>query len=199
MKVKMSRNKAKGFTLIELLVVTVMLSVVCLAIYSTFASGARIWQRINKLSLNEDINIFFDRFTGDVKNSVDFTGLRFQGKPDRFELPTLVSSSALEAKTIGLVTYSCTSDAVMRSQADYSQLYQDAQIAPRHVLAGLRSCKFSYYLYDEEKKEYFWVEEWAKDELPRAVRMVLSVGPDAGIQDLVKTVSIPVAGNKEKK
>jgi prepilin-type N-terminal cleavage/methylation domain-containing protein len=199
MKVKMSRNKAKGFTLIELLVVTVMLSVVCLAIYSTFASGARIWQRINKLSLNEDINIFFDRFTGDVKNSVDFTGLRFQGKPDRFELPTLVSSSALEAKTVGLVVYSCTSDAVMRGQADYSQLYQDAQITPRHVLSGLRSCKFFYYMYDEEKKEYFWVEEWAKDELPLAIRMVLSVGPDSGAQELVKTVSIPVAGRKEKK
>jgi len=195
----MSKNKAKGFTLIELLVVTVMLSVVSLAIYSTFASGARIWQRINKLSLNEDLNIFFDRFTGDVKNSVDFTGLRFLGKADRFELSTLVSSSALEAKTIGLVIYSCANDAVMRSQADYSQLYQDSQVAPRHILGGIKSCKFFYYMYDEEKKEHFWVEEWTKDELPLAVRMVLSAGTDESPQELVKTVSIPVAGRKEKK
>jgi prepilin-type N-terminal cleavage/methylation domain-containing protein len=195
----MKQNKAQGFTLIELLVVTVMLSVVCLAIYSTFASGARIWQRVNKLSLSEDVNIFFDRFTGDVKNSVVFTGLRFQGKPDRFELPTLVSSSALEAKTIGLVVYSCANDAVMRSQSDYSQLYQDVQVAPRHVLKGLRSCKFSYYQYDEDKKEYSWVDEWTRDGLPLAIRLLISIGTDAGAADLVKTVSIPVAGRKDKK
>ncbi|MFA5099658.1 MAG: prepilin-type N-terminal cleavage/methylation domain-containing protein [Candidatus Omnitrophota bacterium] len=197
-KAKKTRNKTSAFTLIELLVVTVMLSVVCLAIYSTFASGARIWQRINRMSLNEEVNIFFDRFSSDVRNSVKFSGLRFTGKPDGFDLPTLVSSPTLEAKTAGMAIYSCSGDILARSQADYSQIYQDVSVPPRHILGGLQSCNFTYYQYDEEKEEYSWVEEWVKDELPLAVRMALSVNTAVGIQDLVKTVSIPVAGRKEK-
>jgi prepilin-type N-terminal cleavage/methylation domain-containing protein len=198
MKPLMRKNKKNAFTLIELLVTTVMLSVVCLAIYSTFASGARIWQRINRLSLNEDLNMFFDRFTTDVKNSVVFTGQRFQGAVDRVELPTLVSSAALEARTVGRAVYSYSGQALARSQSDYSQLYQNVPVHPRHVLNNVRSCKFSFYQYDQDKKEYSWVEEWEKDELPLAVRMSLTVGTDTQAADFVKTVNVPLGGSRKK-
>jgi prepilin-type N-terminal cleavage/methylation domain-containing protein len=199
MKAEMKRNNTCAFTLIELLVVTVMMSVVCLAIYSTFSSGARIWQRVNRMSLNEDLNIFFDRFNADVGNSVRYAGLKFSGKTDRLELPTLVSSPALEAKTVGMAIYSCAQDTLSRAQTDYSQVYQDVSPAPRHMIRGLTSCNFTYYQYDEEKKEYSWVEEWTEDALPLAVRLALSVKTVNGVQNMVKTVSIPVGGPKADK
>ena len=193
----MKKNKAPGFTLIELMVVTVMLSIVCLSIYSTFASGAKIWQRVNRLSVNEDVNIFFDRFSSDVKNSVNFTGLRFSGKADRIELPTLVSSPTLEAKTVGMAVYSCTGNTLVRGQADYSQIYQDVSITPRHILSGLQSCNFTFYQYDDEQQEYSWVDEWTRPEFPLAIRLEVALAPgSSGGSSFVKTVSVPIGGRK---
>jgi len=190
----MKKSKGEAFTLIELMVVTVMLSIVCLAIYSTFASGARIWQRVNRMPVNEDVNIFFDRFSSDVKNSVDFTGVRFSGTADRVELPTLVSSPALESRTVGIAVYSCAGSTLVRGQADYSQIYQDASITPRHVLGGLQACAFTYYQYDDERQEYVWVDEWTKTGFPLAVRLELTLGPGSSGAAFVKTVSVPIAG-----
>jgi prepilin-type N-terminal cleavage/methylation domain-containing protein len=192
-------KKNKAFTLIELLVVTVMLSVVCLAIYSTFASGARIWQRVNRLSLNEDVNIFFDRFYGDAKNSIRFTGLRFRGASDVFELPTLTASSALGTTIPGLVVYTCAPGMLLRSQSDYTQVYQSAVAPYRHGLGGLQSCNFTYYQYDEEQKIYVWVEEWTSNDLPLAIRIDLTLGTGDDAQRLVKTVNIPLGGKKDNK
>jgi prepilin-type N-terminal cleavage/methylation domain-containing protein len=189
----MRKNSGSAFTLIELLVVTVMLSIVCLAIYSTFASGAKIWQRVNRLDSNEDVNIFFDRFTSDVKNSFNFTGLDFTGKIDRFQLATLVTSPALGARTVGLAVYSYSEKSLSRSKSDYSQLYEETQVPSRHYLKGVDSCRFSYYKYDLDTKEYSWVEEWNKEGLPLAIRMELTVGGEENPMKFVKTESIPVS------
>ncbi len=188
-----------GFALIELLVVTVMLSVVCLALYSTFASGARIWQRVNRMSLNEDVNILFDRFASDIRNSIVFTGLRFTGTESRFELPTLVMSPSLGAQIPGTVAYAYADNTLTRSQADYSQIYQGMSGALRPVMTGMGSCRFAYYLYDEEVKEYVWVDEWTRQDLPLAIRMELTVGQDDDKESFTKTVSLPLGGARTKK
>lgn len=194
MRSRKRQKNNKGFTLIELLVVTVMLAIVSLALYSTFSSGARIWQRVSGLGINEDVNIFFDRYSTDVKNSLNFTGLSFQGGRDRFELPTIVGSQSLGVRTVGMVVYVCGRDTVSRGQADYSQIYQDSSVIPRHALYGVTACNFSYYNYDEEKKDHIWSDEWDKQYLPLAIRMDITVDKNR----FVRTVNIPAGGARGK-
>jgi len=192
---KNNTKKRGGFTLVELLVVTVMLSVICLALYSTFASGARIWQRINRMSLNEDVNILFDRFSWDIRNSIVFTGLKFTGTQGRFELPTLVMSQALGIQAPGMVIYACNGGTLTRSQKDYSQIYQDTSAPARKVMSGLGRCNFTYYQYDNKLKQFGWVDEWEGQGLPFAIRMELKMGLDENATNFTKTVTLPLGGN----
>ena len=66
----MKRNKNnKGFTLIEVCLVSAMVAIISLAIYTTFANGIKIWQKAHTEILEEDVSIFFERFTSVIYKS----------------------------------------------------------------------------------------------------------------------------------
>jgi prepilin-type N-terminal cleavage/methylation domain-containing protein len=184
-----------GFTLIEMLLVIAVVSVISLAIYATLNNGLKLWQKANRQLPEEDLNIFLDKFTVDLRNSFKFTGIDFSGAPFRMEFPTLVSSQALRSRSVGRVGYGYEpgSGVLIRAQQDFSQAYT-AESRPLPVLSNIKSLKFQYYVYDKEKKEYLWLEEWAKEGLPAAVRIELEMGYDSQDNKFIKTVSIPCSG-----
>jgi prepilin-type N-terminal cleavage/methylation domain-containing protein len=189
------RHKSKeGFTLLELLIVSAALAVISLAIYATFNSGIKIWQKINITVPEEDLNIFFIKFTSDLKNSFTFNDINFLGREDSIEFPTLVHSPRLGKKTVGQMIYSYdyNKGILQREQRDFSQIYNDEAGVVTLSLDNITRLKFHYYAYDEDTKEYFWQEEWFSEGAPVAVMMELKL--DYGTQTKVfkKTVTIPV-------
>jgi len=190
------RKNNSGFTLIELLIVAVMLAVVSFAIYATLNSGLKIWQRVNRLTLEEDVDIFFERVTSDVRNGLKYTGINFLGRADEFELPTLVISKKLQSRTIGKVkyTYDGGKKEAARSQMDFSDIYDKRETPARTLLAGVKSLKFQYYVYDNVMKEYLWQDEWATGVLPSAIKIELELTHGDKVTQFTKTTGIP-AGN----
>ncbi|MCK9594631.1 MAG: type II secretion system protein [Candidatus Omnitrophica bacterium] len=190
------QNNKRGFTLIELLVVCGMMAVISLVIHSTLFSGIRLWQRMDTLKVNEDLNIFLERFAADIANSFEFTGIGFTGQQDSLTIPALVKSPIARINIPGKVVYAYDrqNKVLTRSQMDYSQSYLDVRVTPDHALTGINSCKFSYRVFDKQKKEYSWSEENTADRLPDAVRMELGLGSGSGGYAFNKTVSIPVSG-----
>lgn len=205
----------RGFTLIEMLIVTAILSVVALAIYATLNNGIKIWQKVNRQLPEEDLNIFFDKFTLDIRNTFKFTGINFSGTIEKVEFPTLVNpvrdygesgkrydvsngvnSPGLQKRTIGKVIYFYDDESkiISREQKDFSQVYSDEKGAIRESLRNVRALKFQYYLYDEQKKECLWQDEWSKEGLPLAVKMELEFDDGAEIKKFTKTVAIPTSG-----
>ena len=184
----------KGFTLLELLVVSAVLAVVALAIYATFNSGIKIWQQMNVQAAEEDLNIFFIKFSSDLKNSFSFNGLNFLGREDSLEFPTLVYSPRLGKKTVGQIIYSYnyTKEELQREARDYSQIYNDEKGQLTLSLNNIGRLKFHYYVYDEDTKEYFWQDEWFNEGLPVAVRMELELNDGGQTKMFRKTVAIPV-------
>jgi prepilin-type N-terminal cleavage/methylation domain-containing protein len=189
----MKKKYYKGFTLVELLIVTALISVISLAIYTTFSNGVKIWQRMDREVLEEDLDIFFERFTSDVRNAFGFTGIAFSGKEDSLEFPTLVNSLSLGINTVGQVMYSYdhTAGRLKRKERDFSQVYSDGKGMITEQLKDIKSLEFQYYRYDEEEKEYLWGNEWSKEKVPLAVRLKLEFNGSGQGVEFTKTIFIP--------
>lgn len=183
-----------GFTLIEMLVVSSMIVVISLAIYSSFSNGLKIWERANKTIPEEDLNILFDRFTADVRNSFNFEGIEFVGEDDRLEFITLVESKRLGFKSVGQVRYyyDSISGAIKKEVRDFSHIYRDDEGVIKYITKSVKSVKFFYYILDPEKKSYFWLEETDDGVLPSAIRMVVELKDEDEIVEFTKTVNIPL-------
>jgi len=185
----------RGFTLVEMLLVVVMLAFVSLAVYAVFNNGIKIWQKINKQVPEEELNIFFARLAGDLRNSFKFSGFDFLGQDDSLEFTSLVNSTELNNRSIGRIgyLYDISAKAVIRKESDYSEAYNQHQRS-RQVLNGVSALNFQYYLYDKEKKEHIWKSRLEKGESPLAVRIELDLGNENSAVKFTKTVSIPVSG-----
>lgn len=183
-----------GFTLIEMLMVTAMLAVVSLAIYATFSNGIKIYQRLHMRVLEEDLSIVLDKFSRDLHNVVNFESIQFLGKAESVEFVTLVNSQQLDKTTIGKVEYFYDSgeETFSRRKSDYSQIFNKRPDKYLESVERIESLVFKYYVYSEEEKKYFWLEEVS--EIPIAVRVKLKLNNGSRIVEFQKTVSIPIAG-----
>ncbi|MBI3602538.1 MAG: prepilin-type N-terminal cleavage/methylation domain-containing protein [Candidatus Omnitrophica bacterium] len=190
------KNSRRAFTLIELLVVTAILAVISLAIYSLINNGLKIWQRVNQRIIEEDLDIFFEKFAHDLRNCAKFSGVKFIGTPERLEFATIVNSPTLHRNTIGqiLYVYDQETKQLERIQRDYSQIYSAEEGLAQPPLSNLKLFKFFYYIQNENSKERVWVQESPVDRVPLAVRIELQLTYGTETSKFTRTVSIPVGG-----
>lgn len=193
---KIKGRPAAAFTLIEMLVVVSMVSVISLAIYATLSGGLRIWQRVNLNTPAEDIVIFFEKITSDLRNAVKFSSLSFFGEEDNFEFVSLIHSHRLDKKTIGKTAYSLDafSGVLKRYEKDIAHIFKEETGISYNAIGGVEAVRFQYYYYDEENDYYLWEDEWLGDGIPLAVRIELMVKTENASEKFTKTVSIPVGG-----
>ncbi|MFC1666925.1 prepilin-type N-terminal cleavage/methylation domain-containing protein [Candidatus Omnitrophota bacterium] len=191
----MKKNKRHAFTLIELLVASAILCVISLAIYATFNNGIKIWQKINRDMPEENVDIFFERFSSDLRNAFRFKGIGFSGGEYRLGFPTLINSPRLEKTSVGqaIYFYDPLEETVTREERGFSQVYSGETGVIKQALESVESLRFQYYFYDSEEREYTWQDGWLKEGMPLAVRIELEF--DNGIETIrfTKTVTIPVA------
>jgi len=193
---KNNHSRRRAFTLMEILMVSVILSVISLALFKTFDSGIKVWQRVNRKIPETDVNILFFEFARDLRNSFNFAGTEFLGKENEVNFTALVNSERWQKNTIGRVGYFFDSNKreLNRRQADYSQVYEEKSGISREFLKNIKSFHFRYYAYDAQRKEYLWGEEWQKKTLPLAIRMEIEVVYDEQTSKFVKTVNLPASG-----
>jgi len=186
-------NIRRAMTLVELLITTALVAVISLAIYSTLNSAIKIWSKVQQAIPEEDVVIFLERFTSDLRNTFAFAGINFLGEDEKLEFPTLVLSPRMNNRTVGKVVYYYDSGKwqLARQQSDYSGVYSQESPQALQVLANVRRLKFLYYDYDPQKKEYFWEDEWSKEKLPLAVRVEFELSGNSRL--FRKTVNIPVS------
>lgn len=186
-------KKQSGLTLVELLVVTAIFTVISLAIYATFSSGLKIWEKVNQPLAEEGVGIFLDKIAYDLRNSFRFQGINFMGQEQELAFASIVNSPRLQKRTVGEVIYSydAGSGVLTRQEKDFSHIYSDEEGVKRNLLSRISNLKFRYYAYNKEKKEYFWLDKVIDEELPSAVRIELEL-KDAQ-NKFTKTIEIPLA------
>ena len=193
--------KPAGFTLIETLLVVAISSVVALAIYSTFNSGLKIWQRLTKKEQASDLNIFFEKIAYDLRNSFKFSDIKFVGKQDSIGFASLVMTQIGQqqmALGVGQAGYcfDAQTESLNRWQLNYSELYQNKPAHLRQILNNVKALSFRYYYYDPEEEAYMWKDLWIENEegIPLAVRIKMEFGKDAECKEVTRTVAIPAGG-----
>ena len=191
----MKKNNKQALTLIELIIVTAILAVISLAIYSSLNNGLKIWQKVNKAIPEEDVGIFFEKFSRDLRNCVKFSSLNFVGQPGRLDFASLVNSPRLGVKTVGQITYlyDVEQKQLNRIQKDFSQIFSGEEVV-NPALGNLKSLRFLYYVRYENSKERVWLEECPPALMPLAVKIELEFGDDDQIQKFARTVTIPIGG-----
>lgn len=204
-----------GFTLVELMIVAAILSTVGIVLYSAFSNGLNIWQRINQEMVIEDVNIFFDKISSELRGSFQFSEIPLRGRTGELTFPAIVRARDHRGKLkeeIGAVHYSFDpkSGAIDRQQKSYSEIYLDKDTGKQAMIDHVSSLEFQYYYYDLEQEEYSWVESWqdedeslgikAKKILPVAVRITVGImGQEKKERRITKTVWIPSGCCNEEK
>ena len=201
----MTRKARAGLTLIEILLVTAMLSVVSLALYATFDSGLKIWQRLTRNAPDQEVNIFLARLADDLRSSFGFSGIQFSGSPDEVSFATFVIAENPDNQkvlTVGQVGYLLDdkTDTLNRWQADYSMVAQEKRPFLRPMLTNVRCVKFEYYYFHPQMKVYAWADDWEEAEdpeerkIPQAVRIEIGFDQSVETKNVTKTISIPAGG-----
>ena len=188
---KLTKKAPKGFTLVELLIVVSIFSVVSLAIYSTFSSGASILRRIKNVDFRQQkLLLKTERFSRELREQPNYKKQLFQGSrykinfaaslnyfPSRVTYyfdPSLFCLMRCEDKLDTIITAEGKIDPELKAKATV-------------FLPKVKEVNFSYFYFDLGKKDYLWVEDWKADFLPLAVRMTVSTES----QNYVSTIFLP--------
>jgi hypothetical protein len=121
-----------AFTLAEMLLVAAMIGVITLSLYQALTNGIKIWERSRAGAVEEDVMIFFDRLTTDLRNAFNFSLFEFKPESNKIIFSTLVSvpmsrpgsdDVVFYTDQIGRVEYGFDSadQTIYRRQANYGQ------------------------------------------------------------------------------
>ena len=194
-----------GFTLFELVVVTALMGVVAITLYSVFASGMKIWDRLNTHSEGETITLFFHKLSADLRNSFPYRGMEFVGDETSLSFATLLigNEAVGGGGGVGRIAYRFDEDqkTIARGQEDMSDIYEEEEGRQRVVLEGVGSVQFRYYYYDMVEEAYLWQETWPpklfvesvddKLALPAAVEIELNLDDASQKGHYAKRIFVP--------
>ena len=81
-------NNKRGLTFVELMIVVSLTAVVGIAVSAALGSAVDMWGRINETVVEEDVAIFFDKFSTVLRNTILCEGIAFVGGENSISIPT---------------------------------------------------------------------------------------------------------------
>ena len=177
----------RGFTFIELLIVSSILAIVMLAVYSSFISGMRLWQRSKNLSRTEfKVTLGLEKFSSSLRQSIDFPPIGFYGTAGKLSFPFL---DDLEIARVSF-EFDPRLKSLQRIPERYRDILTGKQPAAKTFLAAIEGADFSYYYFDNVSQQYRWKDEWgASGGIPLAIKITIKFKD--GFKE--NTVFIPIS------
>ena len=186
----------RALTFMELIVVMAIVSLIWMSIYVHMENGLKIWRKASSKSPRQELDMFLEKFTSDLRSTFKFNGIGFKGKNDRLEFPALLYSQKLRNRSVGEISYVYESGNkyLYRKKRDYSNIFDKENGLNANILRNVLSMKLLYYYYDKENKEFIWRDSSLEEVIPLAVRLELEVGDEKRQDKVTRTVLIPVGG-----
>lgn len=177
-----------------------LVSLCSIAVYRVLAGGLKLWSYSQRSGIEEDINIFLDKFSEDLRNAFYFQSIPFKGSANSLTIATFVSVRPDERSLqqeegritqIGAATYyfDYENHLIRRSQANYSQALQGRSPDDKVLVRSVTGLKFIYYLPGAQGVEPYSKVE---DVVPSAVFVEMTYSDGKSDHKVGRMVSIPV-------
>ena len=200
----------KGFTIIELLLAASIMSMVALAVLSTFGTGLRAFERVQSFGgFQSDVLLFLEGFERDARNTFAFSGVKFKGDSQSMSFASVGTKldedgsafTVLEERSYGFDSFQ---NALVEKEEDFAPAVSsvtEGSVRTRQV-APVKAVAFQYYSYrkeiedGEEKIESGWQGTWTDEEtIPRGIKIRLTFEEGGQEVSLARTVFIPSGGD----
>jgi len=199
-------NKSKfflnrhGMTIIEMLIVVSLVSMISLALYHSLINGLKVWEESRRLIIEEDVAIFLDKLSQDLRNVSQYSKITIEGNEYRFSFPTIVRTQAdaysglpkdAYVDQLGKVEYyyDILKDSIFRRQANYSQAMNE-RFQPSQLLAkSIERFNFRYYYLTRDGK---MTSVDVLDVCPSGVEVEVEFFDKQGLRVMRKYIDIPV-------
>ena len=194
----------KGFTLLELLIAVFITSFLGFAIYTVFSQGLRLWSRASKERPEVGVNLFLEKLSSDLRNSLLYSANPLIGTSDSIQFYTLGESQLrskipenqhrLQPKRV-MYLFDRNKTFINRIQLNYDDLLNSVnnltQTTP--VASSIIGCKYSY-LKRERTKSIDWIGQWNDPCIPEAIKVNVDYQDKTRTRSLSKIISIPIGG-----
>lgn len=189
-------------TLVEILLVTSLISGMSIAIYQSLNNGLKVWQKTKQMVVEEDVVIFLDKISYELRNTFLFSRFGHYGDEHQFAFPTIVrmlqsvdgdNSNQIYTDQIGQVEYffDPLAKILYKRKANYALAVENLFFEDEVVLRNVENLKFTYIYFTEHEEV---VSDVTYDQFPAGVNIQITVTQDSGAKSLEKYISIPVGG-----
>jgi len=175
---KKKRLNKGAFTLVELLIAVSIFSVVSIAIYSVFNSGATVMRRIKNIDLRQQkILLKSQRMIRELREQPACRKQLFSGTKSKISFsanvdyfPSRITYYFDDSKG-SLMRVSDKLDKIITKEGN---LDTELKSKPQTFLSGVKGVKFEYLYLDLKKNEYVWTDDWIQENLPFAVKFTIT-------------------------
>jgi hypothetical protein len=163
----------RAFTLAELLVVSVLMALMCAAVFSTFRAGLSVWKYAQgNDSLQYARAIQFEKLNRDLRQAFDFSDIAFSGNNSTVSFSAVSRSEIIKVvyrfdeKSAALVREQYLLKDILKAREEMETVKGTAEI----LLEGVKNFTYSFF-YTTAPGGYQWNYEWNLTQgLPAAVR-----------------------------
>ena len=188
---------ARAMTLIEITIVVGLITIISVALYNGLSNGLRVWKYSQQLRTEEDIALFFEKISHDLRNSLLYSQMPFKSDFYSFSFPAIVraivdSKSGQEATdTIGMVEYSFDvgKKCIVRKQADYGQALGSEFDPAQTLVSAVDGIKFAF-IYVTEKDQLY--SEKILETIPSAVEVEVKFTDNNQKRSLKRIIDVPI-------
>jgi hypothetical protein len=163
----------RAFTLAELLIVSVLLALMCTAIFSTFRAGLGVWKYAQgNDSLQYARAIQFEKLNRDLRQAFEFKDIAFSGNNSTVSFPAVSPAGIImvayrfDEKSAALLREQYLLKDILEAHEERDAVKGSADI----LLEGVKNVTFSFF-YNTAPDGYQWNYEWNLTQgMPAAVR-----------------------------
>ena len=187
----------------EVLLVAAMTAVIAVTVLGAFSNGLKLWNRSNRLVVESDIAIFFDKMGEDLRDVQVISTIPFKGITTETSFPTIVltpadthGSRAQEETVdqIGAVQYRFdpADGKIYRAQANYGQAIKTHWSEPMVIASGIDDVVIHYYF---PSTKGLVVKSLADESLPAGLMVELRFTDEGQERHMRRFLPVMVGGS----